>query len=73
MSKIKDALLQAEETEDFSDEQMEKWREETRKMVELDKEWLKVCGRIDGIVGRPENDHEFIEREISKGGRHDWR
>lgn len=71
MSKISDKLIQAEEWPD--DKQMEKWREETRKMVELDKEWLKVCGRIDGIVGRPENDHEFIEREISKGGRHDWR
>lgn len=47
MSKIKDALLQAEETEDFSDEQMEKWREETRKIDELAEQWDGVYQQID--------------------------
>ena len=49
MSKIKDVLLQAEESED---KRLEKWREETRKMHQLQEQWDGVYSEIDGVVGK---------------------
>ena len=49
MSKIKDVLLQAEESED---KRLEKWREDTRKMHELAERWDGVYSQIDGVVGK---------------------
>lgn len=49
MSKISDAVIQAEE------EKLEgwkgQWQEETRKMYELAEQWDGVYSQIDGAVG----------------------
>jgi len=49
MSKINDKLIQAEEWPD--DEQMQKWREETRKLHELDAGWVIIYNKITGKAG----------------------
>lgn len=57
MSKINDKIIQSEEWPD--DEQMQKWREETRKLDELAEQWNGVYQQIDGVIGsKREKDRE---------------
>ena len=55
MSKIKDVLLQAEESED---KQLEKWRRETEKMHQLQEQWDGIYSQIDGVVGKVKKGEE---------------
>ena len=47
----------------------EQYRIDTEKMHQLDKEWQEVYARTLAFL---DSDQEHIEREIEKGGRHEW-
>lgn len=60
MSKIKDMIMRAEESED---KRLEKYRELSRKMQELAEQWDGIYKEIEGVVGEvryikgKENEH----------------
>ena len=59
MSKIGSKIIEAEESDD---KKLAYWREQTRRMHELQDEWDGMYNEMDGVIGQKKNRGRKNER-----------